>query len=148
MCQFLILVLHVFKSEMWNVSVAEEGESAGRSREHPESGLTCFAIGFLQKIPGYSFVPAAPSLCFLWSCARQQIPHRSSPNCQKLKTMVKRDTQIKGIRTIIFQARNERTQTGVLVKSRRGNVSVETKSGECQSSWKAIGQSLKGDSCS
>ena len=40
MWQLLILVLHVFKSEMWNVDVAEESESAGRSREHPESGLT------------------------------------------------------------------------------------------------------------
>ena len=52
MWQFLILVLHVFKSEMWNVNVAEEDESAGRSREHPESGLTCFAIGF-RKSPDF-----------------------------------------------------------------------------------------------
>ena len=51
MWQFLIFVLHVFKSEMWNVHVAEEGECAGRSREHPESGLTCFVIGFFRKSP-------------------------------------------------------------------------------------------------
>ena len=56
---------------------------------------------------------------------------RSRPSCEKLKTMVKRCIDQK-IRTQKFQARNERNKTAVLVKTRKGNVSVEWKSGECR----------------
>ena len=46
------------------------------------------------------------------------------------------------------KARNERSETGALVKNRNGrNVSVERKVGECFE-WKATGQCSKGDSCS
>ena len=50
---------------------------------------------------------------------------RSNPSYQKLKTMVKKRIDQK-IRTRNFQARNERIETGVLVKTQQGkNVSAE-----------------------
>ena len=56
---------------------------------------------------------------------------QSKPNYQKLKTMVKRHIDQK-IQTRIFQARNERVETGVLVKAQKGKkVSVQGKQGEC-----------------
>ena len=64
------------------------------------------------------------------------IQDQSKPRYQKSKTMVKRHIDQK-IRTRHFQARNERIETGILVKSRKGkHVSVERKSGECYQ-WKA-----------
>ena len=52
------------------------------------------------------------------------------------------------IRTRKFEVRNERIETGVLVKSRNGKkVSVERTTGEC-CRWKAKRQCSKGDSCS
>ena len=72
--------------------------------------------------------------------------HRSKPSYHKLKTMVKRQEDQK-IRTRNFQARNERIETGVLVKTReRKHVSAERISGEC-CQWKAKGQCSKGYAC-
>ena len=52
------------------------------------------------------------------------------------------------MRTRNFQARNERIETGVLVKTRKGkNVSVEGKQKDCYQ-WKAKGQFTEGDACS
>ena len=51
--------------------------------------------------------------------------HLSQPNCQKLKTMVKRCTD-QTLRARNFEARNATIETGVLVKTRQGkHVSVE-----------------------
>ena len=47
-----------------------------------------------------------------------------------------------------FEARNERIETGVLVKTgKEKNVSVERKQGDCYQ-WNAKGQCTKGDACS
>ena len=57
--------------------------------------------------------------------------HRSTPSCEKLKTLVRRHTDHM-IRTRNFKVRNERVETGV-VKSQKGkNVSVERKMGDYQ----------------
>ena len=51
-------------------------------------------------------------------------------------------------RTCNFRARNERIETGVIVKSHKvKNVSVERQVGECYQ-WKATGQCSRADSCS
>ena len=51
-------------------------------------------------------------------------------------------------RTRNLNARNERIETGVLVKRHKGKkASVDRKVGECHQ-WKATGQCSKGDSCS
>ena len=56
--------------------------------------------------------------------------HRSKPSDQKLKTMVRRHID-RMIRTPNFKVRNERIETGVLVKSQKGkNVSVENEDKE------------------
>ena len=63
---------------------------------------------------------------------------RAMPSYQRLKTMVRRQKDHM-IRTRNFKARNERIETGVLVKSHKGReVSVEGKVGECHQ-WKATG---------
>ena len=52
------------------------------------------------------------------------------------------------IRTRNYQVRNERIETGILVKTQtRKNDSVERKSGECFQ-WNAKGHCTKGDACS
>ena len=64
---------------------------------------------------------------------------RSRPSYQKLKAMVRRHID-QMIRTRIFKVRNERIETGVLVRTQKGkNVSVERKQGECNQ-WKASAQ--------
>ena len=64
---------------------------------------------------------------------------RVTPNYQKFKNMVKQYMD-QTIRTRNFKTRNERIETGVLVKSqKRRNVSVESKVGEC-TQWKVNGQ--------
>ena len=66
---------------------------------------------------------------------------------QRLKTMVNRHID-KSTRMRNFRARNERIETGVLVKSDKGRkVSVERRMGKCYE-WKATGQCSRGDSCS
>ena len=72
---------------------------------------------------------------------------RAMSSYQRLKTMVRRHID-QMIRTRNFRARNERIETGVLVKSHNGkNVSVERGMGECYQ-WKTNGQCLRRDSCS
>ena len=69
------------------------------------------------------------------------------PSCQRLKTMVRRHIDQMN-RTRNLEARNERIETGVFVKSHKGRkISVERKVGECYQ-WKATGQCSRGDSCS
>ena len=61
---------------------------------------------------------------------------RSKPSSQKLITIVRRDID-QMIRTRNFKVRNERIETGVLVKNqKKENVSNERKPGECYR-WKA-----------
>ena len=73
--------------------------------------------------------------------------HPSQPRYQKLKTMVKRHLD-RRIRTRNLHARNERMQTEVLVKTRKGkNVSVDRKQVGCHKR-KARGQCTKGNVCS
>ena len=72
---------------------------------------------------------------------------RSMLSYQKLKTMVKRHID-KSIKTRNVRARNERIETGVLVKSHKGRkVSFEREAGECYK-WRATGQYARGDSYS
>ena len=69
---------------------------------------------------------------------------QSKPSCQNVKTMVKGHTDQK-IRKRIFQARNERIETGVWVKTQTGkNVGAEKKSGD----GKQKGHCKKRDACS
>ena len=64
---------------------------------------------------------------------------RVTPNYQRFKKMVNQHID-QTIRTRNFKARNERIETGVLVKSQKGrNVSVERNVGEC-TQWKVNGQ--------
>ena len=71
----------------------------------------------------------------------------SRPNCQKLKIMVKRHVHGK-IRARNPEARKERIETGVLVKTRQGkHVSVARTQGE-GFQRKAKEQSTKGNACS
>ena len=63
----------------------------------------------------------------------------SLPDYQKLKTMVER--------SIDFDARNERIETGAVVTNRRVQRGVETGRGECYQ-WKAKGQCSRVDKCS
>ena len=71
-------------------------------------------------------------------------------NCPKSRnchTMVRRHIdQMNG--TCNFKARNERIETGVLVKSqkKRRKVSADRNVGECFQ-WKTAGQCSRGDSC-
>ena len=72
---------------------------------------------------------------------------QEAPSCQKLRNMVRQHVD-QTISTRNFKARNERIETGVLVKGHKGrNVSAERKVGDCFQ-WKANGQCSKGDSCS
>ena len=61
--------------------------------------------------------------------------HLSLPNCQKLKTVVKRCMDHK-MRTRNFQAGNERIDTGVLKTHKGKPFSADRKQGEC-CQWKA-----------
>ena len=62
-------------------------------------------------------------------CEQETEQHLSQPNNQKLKTMVQKCMDQK-IRARNSEGRNERTETGVLVKTRKGKrVSVERKQG-------------------
>ena len=55
---------------------------------------------------------------------QQESPQgRSRPNYQKLKTMVRRHTD-QTIRARNFQVRNERVETGVLIKTLKGKMSA------------------------
>ena len=72
---------------------------------------------------------------------------RAMPSYQRLNTMVRRHI-VQMIRTRNFRARNERIETGVLVKSHKGkNASVNRRMGGCHQ-WKANGQRSRGDSSS
>ena len=70
----------------------------------------------------------------------------SMPNYEKLKTMVKRGIDQK-LRLRNFDVRNERIETGAVVKSRRGLSGVERARGICYQ-WKEKVQRSKGDQCS
>ena len=73
--------------------------------------------------------------------------HLSQPDNQKLKSIVKRCMDQK-VRARNFEARNERIETEVLVKTRKGKlVTVERKHGEC-CRLKAKEQCTKGNACS
>ena len=66
------------------------------------------------------------------------------PNYQKLKTMVKKCIYQK-LRLRIFDARNERIETGTVVTSRGGSSVIERgKKGVCYQ-WKVRGRCSKGD---
>ena len=68
-------------------------------------------------------------------------PKISMPNCQRLKTMVKRSRDQK------LRLRNFDARTGTVVKNRKGLSGVEgRKSTRCQ--WKEKGQCSKGGRCS
>ena len=72
---------------------------------------------------------------------------RVVPSYQRLKTLVRRHNELM-IETRNFRVRNERIETGVLVKSHKGRkVSVERKVREGHQ-WKVTGQCSRGDSCS
>ena len=66
----------------------------------------------------------------------------SMPNCQKLKTMVKRSIDQK-LQLGKFDASNERIETGAVVTSRRGLSGIERGQGVCFL-WKAKGQCSRG----
>ena len=70
----------------------------------------------------------------------------SMPNCQKLKTMVKRRKDQK-LRLRSFDARHGRIKTGAVVKNRKGTSGVEGGKGTC-CQWKEKAQCSKGDRCS
>ena len=70
----------------------------------------------------------------------------SMPNHQKLKTTVKRRKDQK-LRLRNFDARHEKIETGVVVKSHKGLSGVERGKGICYQ-WKEKGQCSKGDQCS
>ena len=60
-----------------------------------------------------------------WQCTNKKLIKISRPSDQKLKTMVKRCIGPKS-RARNFEARNERIETGILVKTRKGkHVSVQ-----------------------
>ena len=69
----------------------------------------------------------------------------SMPNCQTLKTMVKRSIDQK-LRLRNFDARHEKIETGTVVKSRKGLSDVEGGKGTCYQ-WQQKGQCSKGDQC-
>ena len=68
-----------------------------------------------------------------------------TPRCHKLRTTVRHHID-QTIRTRNFRARNERFETGALVKSNGRHVSAERRVGECFQ-WQATGQCSRGDSC-
>ena len=70
----------------------------------------------------------------------------SKPDHQRLRSMVKRSI-VQKLRSRNFNARNERIETGAVVKNRKDQRGVERGPGECFQ-WKAKGQCSKGDSCS
>ena len=67
----------------------------------------------------------------------------SMPDYQQLKTMVKRSIDQKR-RLRNFEANNDRSETGAVVRNRRGQRGVERRQGECYQ-WKATGQCSRGD---
>ena len=70
----------------------------------------------------------------------------SMPNCQRLKTTVKRSIDQKP-RLRNFDARHGRIETGAVVKSRKGLSGVEEGKGTCYQ-WKEKLQCSKGERCS
>ena len=66
----------------------------------------------------------------------------STPNYQRLKTMVRRSIDQK-LRLRNFDARHERIETGAVVKNRKGLSGVEGGKGLCYQ-WKEKGQCSKG----
>ena len=70
----------------------------------------------------------------------------SLPNCQKLKTMVKRSMDQK-LRLRVSDARNERIETWAVVARRRRLSGIEREQGVFDQ-WKAKGQCSRGDKCS
>ena len=70
----------------------------------------------------------------------------STPNYQRLRTMVKKSTHQK-IRLRKFDARHEKLETGAVVKSHKGLSGVERGRGICYQ-WREKGQCSKGDQCS
>ena len=69
----------------------------------------------------------------------------SMPNCQKLKTMVKRSINQK-LRSRNIDARHGKIETGALVKNRKGLSGVEGGKGTWYQ-WKEKGQCSKGHQC-
>ena len=70
----------------------------------------------------------------------------SMPNYQKLKAMVKGSIDQK-LRLRNSVARDEKIETGAVVKSRKGSSGLERGKGICYQ-WKAKGQCSRGDQCS
>ena len=70
----------------------------------------------------------------------------SVPNCQKLKTVVKRRKDQK-LRLRNFDARHGKIESGAVIKSRKGPIGVEGGKGICFQ-WKGKGQCSQGDRCS
>ena len=70
----------------------------------------------------------------------------SVPNCQKLKTVVKRRKDQK-LRIRNFDARHGKIESGAVIKSRKGPIGVEGGKGICFQ-WKEKGQCSQGDRCS
>ena len=68
------------------------------------------------------------------------------PDYQKLKTMVKRSIDQK-LRLRNVDARNQRIETGAVVRNRRAQRGVERGQGECYK-WKAKVQCSREDKCS
>ena len=64
----------------------------------------------------------------------------------RLKTMVKRSIEHE-LRSLNFEARNERIESNILVKNQREQRRVHKGQGECWQ-WRANGQCTKGDPCS
>ena len=71
---------------------------------------------------------------------------KSVPNYQKLKTMVKRCFDQK-LRLRNFDARHGRSESGAVIKSRKGLSGVKGGKGFCYQ-WKEEGQCSQGDRCS
>ena len=81
-----------------------------------------------------------------WQYTNKKNQNLCQLNNQKLKTMVKRCMDQK-IRARYFEARNERLETRVLVKTCKGtHVCVDRKQRECYQ-WKAQRQFTKGNAC-
>ena len=68
---------------------------------------------------------------------------KAKPDYQRLKTTVKRSIE-RNLRSWNFDARNERHESGILVKNQREQRRVLRGPGECWQ-WKANGQCSKGD---
>ena len=103
----------------------------------------------MSKIPSDDILEIRESdqLKTVWELYDMKIHQKiSMPNCQKLKTMVKRSFDQK-LRLRNFDARHGRIESGAVVKSRKRLIGVEGGKGFCYQ-WKAKGHCSKGDQCS